>query len=76
MADLFCAGCGRKIVWAVTAEGKRIPLDPSAPVYDVVYPDVILGQMIEKAVATRRKSAMVSHFATCLKASGFSRRKR
>lgn len=30
-----CRGCGKEIAWGVTPEGKRVPLDPSPPVYEV-----------------------------------------
>jgi hypothetical protein len=58
-------------VWARTAEGKAIPLDPRPPIYEVVRGEARL---------TREKypdaQFCVSHFATCPKASEFSGSKR
>ncbi len=31
-----CRGCGKKIIWGTTKDGKRIPLDPAPPVYSVI----------------------------------------
>lgn len=63
MGESICK-CGRKIVWATTTDGKKIPLDPVAPVYEIdpVNPDT----------CERTKTAYVSHFATCKFASDFS----
>ena len=64
-----CSGCGKPIVWGVDGVGHRIPLDPTPPVYDT---ELFMGRVS----ANRRKSAMVSHFATCPNANEFSRGKR
>ena len=61
-----CRGCGKPICWGVTADGKRIPLDPRPPVYRIVN-DAGGNEVVE-----RDKNAMVSHFATCPKANEFS----
>jgi len=62
-----CKGCGRAIVWAVKDDGRMIPLDPSAPVYELLEDGVVVS-------AVRSATAMVSHFATCSKANLFSGR--
>lgn len=62
-----CRGCGRPIIWGVTGDGKKIPLDPKPAVYGVVEDE-------GNALATRMEGAMVTHFATCPKASDFSGR--
>ena len=64
-----CRGCGKEIVWGETADGKKIPLDPRAPVYGIV---TIRGQ----SEIVRTTLAMVSHFATCPKANDFSASKK
>lgn len=46
-------------------DGTKVPLDPSAPVYEVVDEDGL-------KTAVRTSTAMVSHFATCPKANLFS----
>ena len=59
-----CKGCGKPIVWGITADGKKIPLDPRPPIYRFDGHD-----------ATRIERVMdvyVTHFATCPKASQFS----
>lgn len=68
-----CRGCGREVVWGVTPDGKRIPLDPRPPVYRT-------GALLPGGGVhcERDREALVSHFATCSKAkdfSGTSRRK-
>lgn len=60
-----CKGCGKEIVWAVTAEGRKIPLDPRPPVYSLI--DTPRGKE-----AVRTTLAMVSHFSTCPNANDFS----
>ena len=69
----LCRGCGKKILWGRTAEGKNIPLDALSPVYrlgEVTKDDQ--GRDVQMIV--RDREAFVSHFCTCPKASQFSRR--
>ena len=65
-----CKGCGKKIIWGVTPEGKKIPLDPSPPVYAVEVGAVLHtdGQFVRRASGFH-----VSHFATCPNANDFSK---
>ena len=66
-----CRGCGKKIVWVEDNNGKKIPLDPVAPVYQIDIAAAALAPGCTK-IATRRKDCMVSHFATCPDANKFS----
>lgn len=66
-----CRGCGRQVVF-VTAEGKKVPLDPSAPVF-VREADGDGGGVWAQ---DRSGSVLVSHFATCSRANDFSGRNR
>jgi len=65
-----CRGCGLSIVWATDPDGKKIPLDPRPPVYNVD------GLGPGDPVCERNRAAMVSHFATCSAANEFSRGRR
>lgn len=77
----ICKGCGARIVWAVTEDGKKIPVDPKPPVYKLFWAH---PHPITKApVAAWRVAAVdlqgsdpegygVNHFATCPKAIQFS----
>lgn len=58
-----CRGCGRKILWARTSDGKPIPLDAIAPVYLVA--EVESPERGDNLTATRAHNAYVSHFVTC-----------
>lgn len=62
-ADQSICSCGRRIQWGVDGFGKKIPMDPTAPVYSVF-------ENTNKVVRTTL--AMVSHFATCRDANKFS----
>ena len=64
-----CRGCGKPIVWGLTNDNKKIPLDPAPPVYSIVTHN---GQ----SEAVRTTLAMVSHFATCPNANDFSASKK
>jgi hypothetical protein len=79
-----CRGCGKPIAWIQTAEGTRVPLDPRAPVYQIVgaplapfgpYVGMRSPVMFTDGDETFN-GAMVSHFATCPKASEFSASKK
>lgn len=68
-----CKGCGKPILWGLTADGKRIPLDPGAPVYRI---EATGGKEAVVALIPRPDrelagGAAVSHFATCPKAGEF-----
>lgn len=52
--EAACKGCGKKILWIETVDGKRIPLDPSPPVYSQHY-----------GTWQRNYAAHVTHVATC-----------
>lgn len=64
-----CKSCGRELTFARSTDGKVIPLDMVAPVYELEL-DRDTGQML----AIRTTSAHVSHFATCPDATQHSRR--
>jgi hypothetical protein len=73
-----CAGCGKPIVWATSPDGKAIPLDPRPAIY-TVYQDTealycLRQVMIERGRESLPGYLMVTHFATCPKASEFSGR--
>lgn len=65
VVETKCKGCGKPIYW-LNVEGKSIPLDRSAPVYEIT--DNVKSQGRR---ADRMRFA-VSHFATCPKANDFS----
>lgn len=75
----ICNGCGKKIIWGLTEEGKRIPMDPVPATY-VCHgqgEDPVNGQhyRVRRANPNKEKAigqAYVSHFTTCPKASDFS----
>lgn len=68
MTQRTCKACGRPVTFARTDDGKVIPLDISAPVYELEVD--VDGQEFR---AVRSTSAHVTHFATCPKTSQFSR---
>ena len=72
MKTFPCKGCGKPIVWGQEiGTGTKIPLDPRAPVYAPIQ------ENIDGTVrVARHAAAMVTHFATCPKATDFSRSKK
>lgn len=69
----FCKGCGKEIIWGVTAPGKAVPLDPRAPIYHVVPDtDAKSGYSAIKITRSEVDGFMVSHFSTCPHANDFS----
>ena len=81
-----CSACGAAIVWAVTAKGKRMPVDPEP----VVGGNLVLelagsGAIVRVQTAAEKAEAAavgkvlgtryVSHFATCPAAARFRKPK-
>lgn len=54
-----CKSCRKKVIWGVTQEGRRLPLDPKQPVYRIV-----ISQGIQISVE-KDKEAMIDHSRTC-----------
>ncbi len=75
----ICRGCGAPLVWARNEEGAWIPLDPKPAIYRLMAKTDLFGG--HEVLAERQLSAKghtvggfaVTHFATCPKASDFSR---
>jgi hypothetical protein len=66
----LCKGCGKKIVFAQTQDGKTIPLDPSPPVYGLMRFKGEDGNWVYRV--DKAGMMFVSHFSTCPKAADFS----
>lgn len=66
-----CRGCGKEILWAETNHGKKIPLDPKAPVFSVVSDNGKLIAVIPSGGLIGERF-YVSHFSTCIYANDFS----
>jgi hypothetical protein len=62
-----CNGCGAAIRWAITPNGRRMPVD-AKPEKRIVLDDVRLG---DDPPTARVVDTYVSHFATCPKAQQF-----
>lgn len=62
-----CRGCNAEIVWALTVNGHRLPLDAKPEKRFVFRGDIQLDA--ERAVELR--DTFVSHFATCPQAGAF-----
>ncbi len=64
-----CKGCGQSIIWAVTAAGKRMPLDepPQKRIILVGHLNVERGNYNEARVVDTYQS----HFVSCPKATEF-----
>lgn len=61
-----CRACGAPLLFVQDAEGKTHPLDTRSPTFRVE------RDLAGDEIAVR-SDAMVSHFATCPKASDFSK---
>lgn len=76
-AKAKCRGCNKMVIWGVDDKGNVVPLDPVAPVYTLSGFPAAKGLAGHKPAAeiarAKRDEFMVSHFATCPKASQFSR---
>ena len=66
MREAKCKGCGATIIWGLSEDGKKIPLDPKPAVYRITNPEAWT------TLVERDKLAMVSHFITCPKRDQFS----
>lgn len=67
-----CRSCSAPIVWAVTENGKRIPLDAEAVVLIPTGAFRLVdggedfgGSYCDVAVSVKAEALYVSHFATC-----------
>jgi hypothetical protein len=69
-----CRGCGREIVWVLTQDGKKIPLDRRPVIYRHVGNDSHGTPIVDRVEPLPFHA--VSHFATCSKANEFSGSKR
>lgn len=67
-----CQKCGCPLAFIESAEGKLIPLDLRAPVYQVIDIKKQDGSLRRQAVRTHM--AFVSHFSTCRFADEFSKK--
>jgi hypothetical protein len=75
-----CRSCGRPIVWAISAAGKNIPLDPE-PRADgnlLRHASTLDGKIVFRAEVVDRDdptlaNRYVSHFVTCPDAKNFRR---
>lgn len=62
-----CKACGRKLLFVRDENGRLHPLDAEAPVF------VLTTDLYGQAIAVRAANSYVTHFATCPKASAFSK---
>ena len=69
MNESLCK-CGKKILWVETIDGKKIPLDATAPVYDLS----VKNECDDTPIAYRARKSYVLHFATCKFANEFSKK--
>jgi len=79
-----CRGCGARVVWGKTPEGKTIPLDPKPPIYvvenvvqdpaDATNLKVTVSRANGTEIVPGVRRFMVSHFATCPEAGTFTGR--
>ena len=71
MTPVACRYCGRPILWGVTPDFKRIPLDHIATIYEAtaMEPGAVsvrrVPSMTHGTPADRTLGFAVSHFATC-----------
>lgn len=61
MSDKLCRSCGAPIVWALTVNGRRIPLDRDAG----PNPNIVVDNEGIANVVTPGEGDRTSHFATC-----------
>lgn len=73
-----CSSCSARIIWTVTAKGKRMPVDAEPREYGTF---VLRGQgddvpllALHKSVSPGHEPLYVSHFATCPDGDSWRRR--
>lgn len=71
----ICKGCHKPIVWGMTTDGTKVPLDPTPPVYAVRQTERMPDGTV-RILRLNTEEAMVSHFSTCTHAEQFSRGRR
>jgi hypothetical protein len=73
-----CRSCGARIVWAVTAAGRRMPLDPDPDAGGTIRVHLSEGGDLLAVIggADDGRPLYRSHFATCPQASAWRARDR
>lgn len=61
----YCRGCGAEIIWALTVEGNRMPLNAQFEGRFILEPNP------DGAPLATVKATYISHFATCPQADQF-----
>lgn len=60
MSDSICK-CGKRIVWGLLEDGKRVPLDPIPSIYTY-------DEQTSRSTRVKFAAVYVSHFSTCREA--------
>jgi hypothetical protein len=67
-----CRSCGQRILWALTTEGKRMPLDAQVAMNGNLILD---GEQVRYATPADTGPRYQSHFASCPDSGGWRKRR-
>lgn len=70
MSGAVCKGCGAPVLWAVTSNDKRMPVDPWEDPQGNVATRIVAGILIVRVLRAGERprpgeKRRVAHFATC-----------